>query len=122
MVPSSRNRSSLPSQLADQLADSFPPDPRSPSPVPPRSPSLIARGRAEDDGTLAEDGDDWITEPDGFGVFRRYFDVLPQRDPLATQPLEDVCDAPGLGEAEHDLEDAPLTPRSHDTPSGIKWL
>ena len=25
-----------------------------------------------------EDGDDQATEPDGFGVFRRYFDVLPQ--------------------------------------------
>ena len=115
LVPSSRSKNSLPSQLADHFADSPPPDlPQSPTP------SRIAEGPA----ILTdpeEDGDEWLTEPDGFGVFQRYFDILPQRDPLAVQLVEELCDAPGLGDAVHERDDGCQSPHS-DNPPGIAWL
>lgn len=67
-----------------------------------------------------EEAENWITEADSFGVFRCYFDFLPQRDPLAGQPVEELCDAPGLGEPVHDSDEYSLS--SHRSPTGIAWL
>ena len=121
-VPSTRNKSSLPSQLADNFPDSPPPEVRSRSPPVAPPPSQKAPEEADDNSEPDEDVDDWITEPDGFGIFRRYFDILPQRDPLAVQPVEDFCDAPGLGEADFDPGHTSKSLPTHDTPTAIAWL
>ena len=121
-VPSTCNKSSLPSQLADNFPDSPPPEVHSRTPAVLSPPSQKVPEEADNNSEPDEDADDWITEPDGFGVFRRYFDILPQRDPLTVLPVEDFCDAPGLGDPDYDLGRTSQSLPSHDTPTGIAWL
>ena len=112
----------MPSQLVDNFADSPSADVPSFTRVAAISPANTPSDVVSNSPEAEEDEDEWTTDPDGFGVFRRYFAVLPQRDPLAVQPVEELCDAPGLGEADYVPEGQPRSPSSDDTPAGIAWL
>lgn len=79
-VPSSRT--SLPTQYTSIIPAGPSPIPSSPSDVSTRSQSPAVEQTFD-------------TDPDGFGVFRRYY-RCPQKDPEGELPLDTVCDAPAL--------------------------
>ncbi len=97
-IPTSHG--TLPSQYASLIPDA-------PSPIQ-SAPSMISETTTSSIGVVYD------TEPDGFGVFRRY-NHIPKEDPEAELSLDWSCDAPGLEQADERADEATRS-------KSIAWL
>ncbi|KAI0730516.1 hypothetical protein C8Q76DRAFT_792666 [Earliella scabrosa] len=124
-------RSTVLSQWTTVKGPAGPTDP-TPDPSPPSSPegtpapgsarnSQNARRQTTVEDDEDSEGEDWFTEPDAFGVFRR-FRRLPQYDPETNFTLGSVADAPGLEKDAVPPRKAPKGARKGSVLHSVHWL